>query len=235
MANSYDVVVIGAGTGGYVPRSRRPARVKVASSSARPALGGTCLNWGCIPTKALLEHAHAWKVAQEAREWGIAFDGAPRLDMGQVHARKDKIVKTLTGGVALLFQEEQDRVDQGLGRVCSATARSTSPRAGATAHGQGDRCRDRFLRAQRSGHRDRSPAHHHERRSHSHEGGAEVDRGDGQRRRRRRVRVDLQPLRQPVTVIELLPRLVPNEDERSRPSSRSTSAASRSARSRTRW
>ena len=71
-------------------------------------LGGTCLNWGCIPTKALLEHAHAFKVALQAKEWGLSFGGGPvTIDMGQVHARKDKIVKGLTGGVAFLFKKNK--------------------------------------------------------------------------------------------------------------------------------
>jgi dihydrolipoamide dehydrogenase len=108
MSTSYDVVVIGAGTGGYVAAIRAAQLgLKTAVVERAPALGGTCLNWGCIPTKALLEHAHAWKVTQESKEWGISFGGAPTFDMGQVHARKDKIVKGLTGGVALLFRKNK--------------------------------------------------------------------------------------------------------------------------------
>ena len=62
-ANSYDVVVIGAGTGGTSPRSAaRSSGKRVAVVEKQKALGGTCLIWGCIPTKALLEHAHALKV-----------------------------------------------------------------------------------------------------------------------------------------------------------------------------
>ena len=70
---SYDVVVIGAGTGGYVA-AIRAAQLgqKTAVVERAPVLGGTCLNWGCIPTKALLEHAHSWKIVQQARDWGSA-------------------------------------------------------------------------------------------------------------------------------------------------------------------
>ena len=109
MATSYDVVVIGAGTGGYVAALRAAQHgLKVAVVERAPALGGTCLNWGCIPTKALLEHAHAWKIVQDAKEWGIGFGGAtPALDMARVHARKDKIVKGLTGGIAFLFKKNK--------------------------------------------------------------------------------------------------------------------------------
>jgi dihydrolipoamide dehydrogenase len=60
MANDYDVVVIGSGTGGYVAAIRAAQLgLKTAVVERAPVLGGTCLNWGCIPTKALLEHAHA--------------------------------------------------------------------------------------------------------------------------------------------------------------------------------
>jgi dihydrolipoamide dehydrogenase len=106
VANAYDVVVIGAGTGGYVAAIRAAQLgLGVAVVERQPTLGGTCLNWGCIPTKALLEHAHALKVAQRAKEWGISFGGGtPAIDMAQVHARKDRIVKGLTGGVAFLFK-----------------------------------------------------------------------------------------------------------------------------------
>jgi dihydrolipoamide dehydrogenase len=73
-----------------------------------PVLGGTCLNWGCIPTKALLEHAHALKVAQDWKEWGLTLgDAAVGIDMNQVQARKDKIVKGLTSGIEFLFKKNK--------------------------------------------------------------------------------------------------------------------------------
>jgi dihydrolipoamide dehydrogenase len=110
MANEYDVVVIGAGTGGYVAAIRgAQLGLKVAVVERQKALGGTCLIWGCIPTKALLEHAHALKVAQGATEWGLlGVDGAAvTIDMPAVHARKDKIVSGLTGGVEMLFRKNK--------------------------------------------------------------------------------------------------------------------------------
>ncbi|RPJ74646.1 MAG: FAD-dependent oxidoreductase, partial [Acidobacteria bacterium] len=109
MANEYDIVVIGAGTGGY-PTAIRAAQLglRVAVVERQKALGGTCLIWGCIPTKALLEHAHALKIAQGAKEWGLGIDGASvRIDMNQVQARKDKVVTTLTKGVEFLFRKNK--------------------------------------------------------------------------------------------------------------------------------
>jgi dihydrolipoamide dehydrogenase len=106
---SYDVVVIGAGTGGYVAAIRASQLgKKVAVVEKQKALGGTCLIWGCIPTKALLEHAHALKIVQNSDEWGIAIPyGAPAIDMRQVHARKDRIVSGLTRGVEFLFKKNK--------------------------------------------------------------------------------------------------------------------------------
>ena len=108
MAQSYDLVVIGAGTGGYVAAIRAAQLgLKTAVVEKQKALGGTCLIWGCIPTKALLEHAHALKVVQHASDvWGIGLGGAqPTLDMSAVQTRKDKIVSGLTKGVEGLFKK----------------------------------------------------------------------------------------------------------------------------------
>jgi dihydrolipoamide dehydrogenase len=110
LANEYDVIVIGAGTGGYVAAIRASQLgLTVAVVEKQKALGGTCLIWGCIPTKALLEHAHALKVVQAAAEWGVAgVDGkAAHVHMPGVHARKDKIVSGLTGGIELLFKKNK--------------------------------------------------------------------------------------------------------------------------------
>src|SRR5215467_3194022 len=110
MSNEYDVVVIGAGTGGYVAAIRAAQLgLKTAVVEKQKALGGTCLLVGCIPTKALLEHAHALKIVRQSKEWGVSIADAASatIDMTQVQSRKDRIVTGLTKGVEFLFKKNK--------------------------------------------------------------------------------------------------------------------------------
>jgi dihydrolipoamide dehydrogenase len=112
--------VVGAGTGGYVAAIRAAQLgLKVAVVEKQKALGGTCLIWGCIPTKAQLEHPHALKVAQSAKEWGLTgVDGGKvGIDMPAVHARKDKMISGLTGGIEMLFKKNKVDWIQGTARL----------------------------------------------------------------------------------------------------------------------
>ena len=119
MASEFDAVVIGAGTGGYVAAIRAAQLgLKVGVVEKQKALGGTCLIWGCIPTKALLEHAHALKVVQNVKEWGVSIgEATASIDMNQVQARKDKIVGGLTKGIEFLFKKNNISWIKGSARV----------------------------------------------------------------------------------------------------------------------
>jgi len=139
VANEYDVVVIGAGTGGYVAAIRAAQLgLTVAVVEKQTALGGTCLIWGCIPTKALLEHAHALKVAQAAKEWGLAgIDGAAVTgDMPAVHARKDKMIAGLTGGIEMLFKKNKIDWIKGTARLTGGLGVEITLNGPSTASGQ---------------------------------------------------------------------------------------------------
>jgi dihydrolipoamide dehydrogenase len=103
----YDVIVIGAGPGGYVAAIRAAQLgLKTACVESRETLGGTCLNVGCIPSKALL---HASELFEEANHGTLAKFGVKvgqvELDLDTMHAEKAKAVKELTGGIAFLFKK----------------------------------------------------------------------------------------------------------------------------------
>ncbi|MCC7016569.1 MAG: dihydrolipoyl dehydrogenase [Rhodospirillales bacterium] len=108
MSESFDVIVIGGGPGGYVAAIRAAQLgLKVACVEKRGALGGTCLNVGCIPSKALLQSSHHYEAAaREFAHHGVKV-GKLDLDLGQMMARKDKVVKELTSGIEFLFRKNK--------------------------------------------------------------------------------------------------------------------------------
>src|SRR4051794_37110575 len=118
MAEQFDLIVIGAGPGGYVAAIRAAQLgMKVACVEKRPALGGTCLNIGCIPSKALLDSSELYYLAQKRfGHHGIQVGGL-KLDLPALLRRKDDVVKTLTGGIAGLFKKNKITAVYGQGRL----------------------------------------------------------------------------------------------------------------------
>src|SRR5438270_10847146 len=116
MAELYDVVVIGGGPGGYVAAIRAAQLgMKTACIDPRATLGGTCLNIGCIPSKALLQSSEKFAEARNGlAEHGVKI-GDISLDLRAMMARKDKVVETLTRGVEFLFRK--NKVDWLKGRA----------------------------------------------------------------------------------------------------------------------
>ncbi len=105
----YDLIVIGAGPGGYVAAIRAAQLgLKTACVEARETLGGTCLNVGCIPSKALLHSSELYHEAQsgELTKFGVNFTGVS-LNLDQMHAEKAKAVTELTGGIEFLFKKNK--------------------------------------------------------------------------------------------------------------------------------
>ncbi len=118
MADTYDLVVIGGGPGGYVAAIRAAQLgMKVACVEKRGALGGTCLNVGCIPSKALLQSSEKYAEAEHALAGHGVKVGKPKLDLGAMMARKDKVVADLTKGVEFLFGKNKVEYVTGHGRI----------------------------------------------------------------------------------------------------------------------
>ncbi|MBV8410938.1 MAG: dihydrolipoyl dehydrogenase, partial [Alphaproteobacteria bacterium] len=124
MANeTFDLVVIGAGPGGYVAAIRAAQLgMKVAVVEKRATFGGTCLNVGCIPSKALLQSSHLFEeAAQELAVHGILAE-PPKLDLARMMKRKSEVVDATTKGVAFLFRKNKIVAFQGTGRIEAAGA-----------------------------------------------------------------------------------------------------------------
>ncbi|HCG95176.1 MAG TPA: dihydrolipoyl dehydrogenase [Halieaceae bacterium] len=126
MSDSYDVVVIGSGPAGYacaIKCAQLGLNTAVVESWAdpkgKPVFGGTCLNVGCIPSKALLDSSHKFTEARDHFSVHGIDVGAPAIDVAGMMKRKDKIVTQLTGGVSSLLQHNGVTVVQGKGKLLS--------------------------------------------------------------------------------------------------------------------
>ncbi|HKK48450.1 MAG TPA: FAD-dependent oxidoreductase, partial [Alkalispirochaeta sp.] len=121
MSDSYDVAVVGAGPGGYVAAIRAAQYGLKTVIFEREALGGTCLNWGCIPTKAMLHSCEVLHEARHAATVGVSLGGAtPKADLPALYAYKDKAVKKLTGGVRSLLKGNGVEIVSGTAELADA-------------------------------------------------------------------------------------------------------------------
>ena len=118
MPDSFDVIIIGSGPGGYVCAIRAAQLgLKVACVEKRATLGGTCLNIGCIPSKALLQSSEEFHHAAHAlKDHGVLVDSV-KLDLGRMQARKDEVVSANTKGVEFLFRKNKVTWLKGTGRI----------------------------------------------------------------------------------------------------------------------
>ncbi len=106
MSDTYDVVVIGSGPGGYVAAIRCAQLGLKTACIERAELGGICLNWGCIPTKALLKSAEVLEYAHRAREFGVVVEGV-RADFPAIIKRSRDIADKISKGVGFLFRKNK--------------------------------------------------------------------------------------------------------------------------------
>lgn len=118
----FDLVVIGSGPGGYVAAIRASQLGKSVAVVEKSELGGICLNWGCIPTKALLKSASVFEYAQHAAEYGIKVEGGITADFEAMVTRSRGVADGMSKGIQFLFKKNKIEVIQGFGKLTGANS-----------------------------------------------------------------------------------------------------------------
>ena len=129
--NNFDVAVIGAGPGGYVAAIRAAQLGLSVAILEREHLGGICLNWGCIPTKAMLRSAEVYGQMKRAAEFGLSA-GEVGFELDSIVSRSRAVAKRLNGGVGFLMKKNGIKVFMGAARLLSPTRISVSTDKGET-------------------------------------------------------------------------------------------------------
>src|SRR4026207_105511 len=129
--SSFDIVIIGSGPGGYVTAIRAAQLGFKTAIVERDYLGGICLNWGCIPTKALLRSAEIYHYLQHADAYGLSNE-KPSFDLAKVAARPRAVSKQLNQGVAHLMKKNKITVVMGEGTLTAKDRLSVAGADGKT-------------------------------------------------------------------------------------------------------
>ena len=116
MATKYDLIVIGSGPGGYVAAIRASQLGMKVGVVERDELGGICLNWGCIPTKALLKSAQVFEYIQHSKDYGIDVKGAS-ADFGGMIKRSRDVANGMSKGIQFLFKKNKIDHIEGFGKL----------------------------------------------------------------------------------------------------------------------
>src|SRR6478609_7126211 len=120
--SSFDLVIIGSGPGGYVAAIRAgQLEMKTAIIEKYSTLGGTCLNVGCIPSKALLSSSHHYAEIKHFADHGIEVSGEVKVNLEKMIARKQSVVEQTSGGINFLMDKNKITVFNGLGSFVDAT------------------------------------------------------------------------------------------------------------------
>ena len=135
MSDRFDLIVIGAGPGGYVAAIRAAQLGMKTAIVERENLGGVCLNWGCIPTKALLKSGEVYEQLDHLKDYGLSVTGRS-YDFTGVVERSRKVAKQLSSGVAFLMKKNKVEVVNGTARLEKGAA---SPAVAVTLNGGGER------------------------------------------------------------------------------------------------
>ena len=113
----YDIIIVGSGPGGYVAAIRAAQLGRKVALVERAEAGGVCLNWGCIPTKALLKSAQVYGYCRNAEHYGLELAGEVRPDLARIVARSRAVAETMSKGVQFLLRKNQIDLIAGFGRL----------------------------------------------------------------------------------------------------------------------
>ena len=199
-SNDFDLVVLGAGTGGYTAAFRAAQLGLKVALVDEDKIGGTCLHRGCIPTKALLESAAFADRVRHAKDYGLTLPGEAVVDYAAMAARRDAVVKRLWTGLKTLIDKNKVTWIAGRGRLDGpGKIRVSQPGEDGTPGGGGDRILNATDVILATGSRVKSlpgldagrQAHRHQRRRPQDGHAAEGHRDRRRRRGRRRIRLDV--------------------------------------------
>jgi dihydrolipoamide dehydrogenase len=116
---NFDIIVIGSGPGGYVAAIRASQLGMKAAIVEKAEIGGICLNWGCIPTKALMKSAQAYKYMKHAADYGIKLEGEIKVDFPAIVSRSRGVAEAMSKGVQYLLKKNNIEVLSGFGKLTS--------------------------------------------------------------------------------------------------------------------
>lgn len=132
------IIIIGAGPGGYVAAIRAAQLGAQVTVVEEQAVGGVCLNWGCIPSKTLLNLVDLGERARQAEAWGLTFEGPIRFELKRMISRKNEVVQSLVKGIATLFKQWKIQQMSGRGELISDRQVRVTNREGGTSLIDGD-------------------------------------------------------------------------------------------------
>ncbi|HOF21744.1 MAG TPA: FAD-dependent oxidoreductase, partial [Bacteroidales bacterium] len=118
----YDIIIIGSGPGGYVAAIRASQLKMKVAVVEKADIGGVCLNWGCIPTKSLLRSAQVFDDLKHASEYGISVAGELKADFSAIIARSRSVAEGMSKGVQFLFRKNNITLIRGKGRLAGANS-----------------------------------------------------------------------------------------------------------------